>query len=250
LLALATLCALPCSALAAEEGAAESPSWRLRPELLTDAPIHLGAGALLELPGRVRVHTALGWLPEPYVELINSGVSALDDGYSDAEAELVQGALQRSLVWRTQVGWRPMSDRGLYLHLGYALVTLGGGTTAEELLEGLTGKGFEETTAGPLRGGQPSASGRTFSAGSTLHLLGVETGWEWSLWRSLWLRAGLAWSFTVGAKATVEADFEARTAAGRVLLADLEQASEQYLEDTYRSYVHPPSLVLALGWEL
>lgn len=248
-LALLVVAAAPVAHAA---DAASHRAWSVRPEVLTDAPIHAGAGVLLELPGRVRVHTALGLLPESYVGLINDAVGAIAPGYSDAEAELVEGTLQRSLVWRTQVGWRPLPKRGLYLHLGYGMVTLGGDNTAEELLEGLTGRSFDEqTTTPPLRGGgQPSASGRTFTAGSTLHMLGGELGWEWTLWRQVSLRTGLAWSYTVAAQATVSADFEARTPAGKLLLADLERASEEYLVDTYRSYVHPPSVVVALGWAL
>ena len=223
--------------------AQDPPSaWKLRAELLTDAPVHGGVAALVEGPHRLRLRTSLGWLPTPYVNLINEVVQAFDDTYTDANAQLVSDTLQNSLVWRTHLGWRPFEGHGFYVHLGYSFVGLGGGTTAQALVEGITGV--------PIPTGPNNSRFKLdLTTTAALHMADLELGWEWELWDHLTLRVGLGGSYTFASTANITSSFQGTTPPVQQAVDALEQGGEDYLNDTFRAYVHPPSLVTALGWQ-
>lgn len=242
----ATLCALAAPAQAADGARAgvnaSDSSLRLRVEALTDAPLHVGVGALAELPFRLRVATSLGFLPAGYVRLSNSVVQAFDDSYTDATAQLVEDALQSSLVWRVQAGWRPWGARGWYAHVNYSRVMLGGQSTGAELVAGLTGSDLPDR--------QSTDGAFEVLASSTLQMLGLELGYEWAFGvdKHLTLRTALGWSYTFTSATTVEAQFTARREQTRQAIAALEQEAAAYLDDTYQRYIHPPTLTVAVGW--
>ncbi|MEE2643640.1 MAG: hypothetical protein VYD19_01795 [Myxococcota bacterium] len=246
---------LPLHIVRAETAASATDHFQARVELLTDAPVQLGLGGLVEGPYRIRLATSLGWMPAPYIRGINAAVTALDAGYTEANAELVEATTQNSLVWSTRVGWRPFPKRGFYFHGGYTLIGLGGGATTRALIEGLTGVEAEERQST----GQRSREPLYIDAAATIQLFSLELGWEWAIWRamekqgasrtrSLLLRVGLGWSYTFAASAQLEAQSSGRRAFVEESLRGLETAGEVYLVDLAESYLHPPSLTLALGY--
>ena len=225
---------LPIAARASDSG-----SVHLHVEALTDLPVQIGGRIQLEVPYGIRFATSLGAMPGSYVDLINEILVAAN-AYPEPTAQLIRTTLQQSLVWRTHVGWRPLSDHGFYFELGYALVTLGGGASGEELIAGITGQ--------PVPGGS-GASERLYDAASTLHMLDVEVGWEWVLWDALTLRAALGMIATVGASATVDPQFTVKPLFQPVL-DGFTSFAESYLIDTYTSYVFSPVISVAVGYRI
>ena len=213
---------------------AQATEWSGQVHAVTDIPFLVGARGQVEGPARLRLNTTLGWMPRPYVNLLNDVVVAFG-GYDDLTAELIEAALQNSLVWRTHVGWRPL-EAGWFVEAGYGLATLGGGIGAAEVVEAATGQDLGDDT-----------TGFGFDLRTTSHMVDVVSGYEHT-WRRLVIRADLGGSFTVGARSTVERQFPAPR---RGELADMvEDGAEQYLDDTLKRWAHSPTLGLAVGIRL
>ena len=209
--------------------------WIFQAEGLTDVPVQVGGRLSVEGPLRLRLGTSLGVLPGPYIDLINAVVVAAG-GYDDSTAELIRQSLKQSLVWRLHLGWRPFEDYGFYFELGYGLVTLGGGVEGEELITVVTGS--------PPPRDDPT-SDRTYDVTSTLHMLDVEIGWRYELWRGLTLRAAVGFAGTLGAQSEVAPAY--RVVARRAVEA-FTGAAERYLNDVYSTYVFTPVVSFALGY--
>ncbi|MBI5502564.1 MAG: hypothetical protein HY907_20130 [Deltaproteobacteria bacterium] len=216
-----------------------SAEWRLGVEALTDVPVQFGGRVWVEFPYGVRVDTSLGWLPGPYVDVINAIVVGLE-GYDQNTADLVAGALSSSLVWRLHAGWRPLPDWGFYFEAGYGLAALGGGLGAEQLITAATGRAPPHDVP----------ADRTYDITSLVHMIDVEVGWQWALFDDrLTLRTAIGFAGTVGASTTIEPQFTPLTADGRRGVEQLTEAGEAYLDDVYTSYVFTPVVTAAVGYQ-
>ena len=204
-------------------------------ELLTDVPVEVGMRVGVEVSEMFRASVTLGVLPGPYVDLINAVVVAFD-GYNDATADLIAQALDNSLILRLNTGLRPWQDLGLYFDIGYTLVTLGGGVAGEDLFAAVTGVEAPEN---------PTGEEHPYDVASTLHLIGLEVGWEWVFAQRWTVRTALGAVFTVASNTTVEADFESRFPG---LVGEFTAFSEAYLDDVYTSYVHTPVITVSVGY--
>lgn len=205
----------------------------------TDFPISVGARIAAELPYRLQLSTALGGLPGGYVDVINAVVVAAN-GYDDATAEVIRGALSSSLVWRTHFGWRPFKRRGFYFEAGYGLVTLGGGVTAEDVLVVVTG------SEPPPR--RPGSRQLDYDVRSTLHMLDAEIGWRWLVWHDrIVIAAALGFSGTVAAKTAIEPRDASRLTESDPLQA-LADEGEAYLDGIYTKYVMTPVATVGVGY--
>ena len=219
---------------------------KLRAEVLTDVPISLGVGGLagFKISG---VATSVGKCHVP-MWLSNAVVMQFPNTYTEPTADLIEETIQNSVVWSVMMGWSPRS-LGLYTHVGYRLVTLGGGATAASLIEGLTGQMIGDDSA--------SYSDRKpimIDAASTLHMLGLELGWEWVVVKlkpgqSLTLRTSIGWSYTFSSSAALDVDLTGRRPKVQEALKQLGVAGEEYLVDTFDRYVHPPTVSFALGYQ-
>lgn len=222
--------------LAAGPAVAEERPWKVSGEIGTDCPIDVDARIGAEAPWRLRGSTSIGILTGPYVDLVNVVVVAVG-GYDDATADLVRSALESSLVWRTHVGWRPFRSLGLYADVGYGLVALGGAASTEQIVVAATGADPPDDAGGS----------RTYDLGATLHMIDAEIGWQW-WWHSGWtLRAALGFAGTLAASASVEPNFQP------LLPRPVERFTtfaEDYLVDTFTSYVFTPVVTVAVGWRL
>lgn len=224
--------AVVLGAFAAE---AETPGWQLSVEANTDFPLDVGGRLAAEFPGRVRLSTSLGYLPPPYLRAINS--VAVDLGaYDENVGELIERTLERGLVWRTHVGWRPFASAGFYVDAGYGLLALRGDASPEEVLVALTG-------ISPPEG--ESALDRRYEVHSTLHMVDVELGWRWMAGEHFTARLGLGGAFTFAASTRVEPRF---TPTEPVLTDAFTGLAERYLDNTYEKYVHFPTVSLSLGY--
>jgi len=197
----------------------------------TDVPLHVGGRLEVEAWHRLRVWTSLGVLPGPYVEIID-GIAQELGGYNDATSELVVSSLDESFVWRVHAGWRPFEDEGFTVDAGYTLATLGGDTRASELLGAALGRDID------------AVSGSTFDIDSTLHSLGIELGWRWSILNELTLRAAVGFVGTVASSTRV-----ASTPNTRVSQAISDELAG-YLDGIYTSYVYFPYVGIGIGYGL
>lgn len=205
-------------------------------DVATDVPVDFEFGLTLELPGRVRLQTAVGVMPSFYVDLINL-VSTEAGWYDDTTATLVSAAIDNSFVWRSHLGWRPLEDWGFFFGAGYGLVLLGGGLTGPELVSAATGQSA----------GSSSDAGQ-FEIDSTalLHLVDLEVGWEWVV-KDVWVvGVALGGTFTVHSESTMKLDGPSGNAPAWG--AALTRAGEQYLDDILGDYVHTVSLNLSVAY--
>lgn len=200
----------------------------------TDFPLSLGARGTLELPGRFQLSSGLGYLPRFYVETVNDALVSYG-AYDRNTADVIEAALQNSLVWRSHLGWRPFENAGFYLAGGYTLITLGGGLTSGQVFSIFTGQPVPGEEAGP----------QVIDAHSTLHQLSAELGWTWPLLEHLQLRAALGGFYTFEATSDLRfTDSPALTTLGAPFL----NAGENKLNNTYTTYVHGPVLTVTLGY--
>lgn len=209
--------------------------WRLSLEANTDFPLSVGGRLAAEIPGRLRLSTSLGYLPPLYLRSINALAEEVG-AYDENISTLIDRWLSRSLVWRTHLGWRPFAGAGFYVEGGYGLVVLGGGVSAEEVLLSLTG-------ISPPVG--ETVLERSYDVRTTLHMASVELGWQWQLAERWLVRTGVGGVFTLGSNTRVDPQFEPAVPAVTNLFTRL---AEDYLDDTYRSYVHLPLVSFSLGY--
>lgn len=209
--------------------------WHLDAALVTDVPVALGAEITATAPHGIRLGTTIGLLPGAYVSLIN-GIATDAGWYEEPTADLIDEALTEALVWTVQIGWQPWADRGLHLDIGYGLVSLGGATSSGEVLAAANGR--------PALPGDDDAD---YTIDSTLHTLRVDIGWRFDVYDALYIDAAIGVLTTLDATTTITPPPTDRpfTAAFRRQLADDSEAS---LDETYTTYVHSPTLTLAVGW--
>lgn len=214
----------------------------VRPEILTTAPVDIGIGVLVEAGPRLRLATQIGLMPGPYEDGINGAIGWFVPEWTEEEQALVEAVVDGSLVWRTEAGWRFVPKLGLYAHGAYTFARLGGEATPAELVEAWTATALPDDPRLPV-------TERSYEASAALHLLGAEIGWDQRLWRSLHLRAGVGWSFTVASHTEIGPAFDPGPLAARAYDA-AGTAAASYLDDTFQGYAHPPTVTLALGWAI
>lgn len=200
----------------------------------TAAPIELGVEATIALGSHFRLRPAAGWLPSPYVDLINN-VSTHYGWYDQATADLIAAALQSSLVLGASAAWKPWSRHGFEVSTGYRGVFLGGASTTTDIVDAVLD-----------RSASAVAAGRSVGIDSKLHAFQIGLGWSWSLGRRFGLRTAASYLHCFAASTTSE--IPARHPAVRQLADDLEQDLETYLDDIYTSYVRTGLLHVTFGY--
>lgn len=211
-----------------------APRWTGAVAAGTELPVSVGARAHIEAPIRLRLSTAVGVLPGPYVSAIN-GILVGAGAYDQSTATLIRETLSSSLVWRTHLGYRPFALHGFTVEAGYGLVALGGSASASSVVSAATG------SAPPVE----ATGGKTFSVASTLHMLDVELGWEWRIVEHLFIRCAIGGAFTLGASTSVTPDYTPRAPRAT---ESFTSASAAYLDETYTNYVFTPVVSLWSGY--
>ncbi len=214
--------------------AADLKPWHLDFTAGTQFPIDIAGRVTVEGPLRLQLSTSLGAMPGAYVDAINAVLVGFQV-YSQADANLIAAAIKNSLVWRTQLGWRLLENWGFYFQLGYTLVALGGSLTGSEAITAATGKQ------------PPNGESRVdVKAAAMLHMLGGEIGYQWKLPFGLLIRVAGGAQFTVASST----DLSAPSASSRAQqkFEPLLQAGEDYLNTTFKTYVHAPYISVQVGY--
>ncbi len=165
----------------------------------TDFPIDASAHLRAELPGRVQLFSSFGVMPRAYFNVINDSLVRYG-AYSDTDGRLIDAALDRALVWRSQLGWRPFPASGFTFGATYTLLGLGGRATAGDVLAATIGFDL------------PQDLNFDAKVSSRLHQVGAEVGWQFWLHRRASLELALGGGYTVGSTTTIDpqtADFPA-----------------------------------------
>jgi len=204
-------------------------------EVGTDFPWDVGGRVTLELPGRLRLMAAVGWMPRAYLHVINEGIIGLG-GYDRRTADLVEDTLASSLVLRFHGGWRPFPRAGLYLQGGYGIAALGGTASGADVL----------SMALDVQVPDWIMEGNDFDVTSGLGLAEVEIGWEGRIWRGLSWRAALGGVWTVSARTEVEPTFDPWLI--EPLVDDWCAQAEGELSATLERWVRSPVVTVGLGW--
>lgn len=207
-------------------------------EVGTEFPISVGANMVMTYPNGLRLSTGLGYLPNAYVEVINEVVQSFPYSYDDATGDLIEETLKDSLIWHLHAGWQ--SGVGVYVETGYRLTALGGGTSSEALLAGITD--WERT--GEFNG----SSG--YDVSSVLHMVDIEIGWTTIIDERWTFRTALGGAATVAASTTVSAQTSPTGRTRQRFVEEFESFSENYLVDTYTEYVFTPVFTVAVGYRL
>ncbi|MFO0679628.1 MAG: hypothetical protein U0169_24080 [Polyangiaceae bacterium] len=174
-------------------------------------------------------------MPGTYLAVVNA-ILVGSGSYDQQTANVIQSALQNSLVWRTTFGWRAFPSHGFSFGAGYQLAALGGGLDGSDVIEAITGKS--------------SGSGRVdVAASSLLHQATIELAYQWFLWRGLFVRASLGGLFTLAASSSLEPASPSRATTSARFTSVLREG-EAYLDTTYTRYVHAGWAGVSLGWRV
>jgi hypothetical protein len=206
--------------------------WTPTVELTTTIPLDIAERVSLEAPNRLHLRASIGVMP--YASLIDKVIKGFG-GYGEAEAEVIREALSKSLVFRVQGGFRPFANLGLYLDVGYSLVTLGGDLDGNDVI--VLGRGG-------IAPQDATSSFRHYRVSSTLHLVVLELGWEQALLDWLFVRGAIGFAGAQGASSTIEPTFSDVNA--ELLQAYCDQSAE-YLDQLYTTYMYTPTLTLGVG---
>ena len=188
-------------------------------------PLLVGAEATLELPSRLLFQTEIGWMPRPYVALINTSLVELG-AYDDTTATLIESALGNSMIVRLSAGYRPFARAGFEVFAGYTLAVLGGGLSGREVIEAVSTREL------------PPDADREIPLHSTTHSLHAGLAWRFLVNPRLVIRVSLSYFQTVASSSGI--DVTARTQAGANAVAEIDAEIDAYLDDIYTTYVKAP----------
>jgi hypothetical protein len=199
----------------------------------TYVPLAIDAEANVELPYRILVRGAVGWMPSAYSDAI---IDVLGDfGVFDSfEQTLVQATLQNSLVARLSAGWRPFPRLGLELLVGYTLLTLGGSVTGSDVVDAYLASRGSSDRSTPL-------TNRSVPLSATLQNLDATVDWRFLTWDDrIVLRASVGYiqCFASSTSVTATAARPIEQTALNKVNADL----QGYLNPYFTTYVKAPLL--------
>ncbi|MEO0811699.1 MAG: hypothetical protein AAFY60_02470 [Myxococcota bacterium] len=206
--------------------------------LVTAVPVHVGAQVQVDLPHYLLLRLELGWMPPPYVDLINAGAQAFD-AYGDETAELIRDGIQNSLILRASVGGRPFPDRNLEISGGYTLATLGGSAAAVEVVEAV----FEQEINAPFLQDVGSVD-----LESTIHAFHADIGYRWKLSDDWIVRGSVGYVHVLSSDTTALVTTNEGTGRNGASTTVQSPALENYLDGLYTTYVRSPVLSVSASY--
>lgn len=207
-------------------------------EALAELPVQMGGRLWAELPGRIRISTTLGAMPGFYLSAINTALTAggaLDNRY----AKLFGAAVEDVLVWRVSLGWRPSARRGVYFSMGYMLGLLDGFLPIHLLEVAADSPPLSIPGLDRYRDG--------CTASTSLHMVHLELGWQWSGRSGLSLRLALGAALTASSTTTVTAQGVADSHPEVTALLGRSAAN---IDELLSDHIFTPTITLAVGWQV
>lgn len=214
--------------------------WAVTAEVFTEIPFQLGGAAIVDTPAPVQLRGGIGYLPGPYMRTANDFLVGAFDGYGREDAKLVESTVKNSLLWQLGAGIVSGDNQGVYFAVGYTAATFGGTAASATLIEQATGEELPDRV-------KEREDSLDFDVRASLHQLDLELGLLWKF-SHVSLRTGLGWSWTFASVANVDAQFDGDDERVDEVLEEIERRAEAHLDDTYRSYVHPPYLSIGIGF--
>ncbi|MFT5681265.1 MAG: hypothetical protein ACI8RZ_002171 [Myxococcota bacterium] len=209
----------------------------------TDFPIMVGAGATYEHPTRLRLDVNGGFMPGPYVDAINWGLTTFDI-YSDTVADIIDAVLKNALVGRVELGYRPFPTRGWTVSAGYQHLRVFGNTAdLTDFADGVD----EDALA------QVQEFTGDLLIDVAVHQVTGEIGYERALFpkkfdEHLRIRGTFGFSYTLKANTVADTTNDPTNPPQEEATAIVLQEAEAYLDDIFEDYVHIPMVGLAAGY--
>jgi hypothetical protein len=202
----------------------------------TELPISVGGVGTLELPGRLLLQLGLGFMPHGYAYAID-GILTSVGAYDQTVSALIRSALGNSFVLKASAGWRPFEGHGLEILGGYTLVTMGGTTTASDVINaGLAESGSSQRVG--------SSMSQDLPLGATLHNVHVTLGWRWLMADDhLVVRASLSYVQCLASSMSV-----GLPAAQQAMEPSVNQALNASVGPYLTHYVKAPTLGLSMAY--
>ncbi|MDQ3034288.1 MAG: hypothetical protein M3Y87_17910 [Myxococcota bacterium] len=196
--------------------------------IATHAPISLGVEANLRLPLGILVRTHFGFMPEPYIGVIN-GVATGLGAYDSSVAALVDRSGANAFVMRLSGGIRPVPGYGFEILAGYTMISASARASVRD---------FEQAT------GQSMPGMESVGIAATLHAFHVELGWSALVWDHLVIRGSIGWMHTLASDARVDTtDDMRRRAGGRI------EDIETDVREALTSYGFSPEVRIGVGYQ-
>ncbi len=195
----------------------------------TLAPLMIGAGARVSLPGQLVIGVMAGGVPDAYAEVFSGAADAY--GAGSGVSELVRNFFSGAFVLRIEAGFRPVAQQGFELLAHYTALI------SEPVLS---------TASIDEIGGQPLEWGGTTSMrmNGVLHGFGGELGWAIVPIDGLVIRLSLGLTYFAAAGVRLQVPQTMRMPDGPV-----EQA-EQRIASTFTTYGIVPHASVLAGWRI
>lgn len=205
----------------------------------TEAPISVGGVVTAEVPGRILLQLGLGFMPHGYSNAIDGFLTSVG-AYDQTISNLVRNSLGNSFVLRASAGWRPFSGHGLEILGGYTLMTLGGSTTAADVINAvLAESGSPQRVSSSMNADIPLAA--------TLHNVHVSLGWRWLLADDhLVVRASVSYIQCLASNVGVNLSNVGGQAAA--MEGQVNQALNGFLSPYFTTYAKAPTLGLSAAY--
>jgi hypothetical protein len=209
----------------------------------TDFPIMVGVGATYEHPTRLRLDVNGGFMPGPYVDAINWGLTTFDI-YSDTVADLIDAVLENALVGRIELGYRPFAERGWTASAGYQHLRVFGNTADLTYFA----DGVDEDAL---------AQAQEFTGDLVIniavHQVTGEIGYERALFpkkfdEHLRIRGSFGFSYTLKAKTVADTTNDPSNRLQEEVTDIVLDEAEDYLDYVFEEWVHIPMLGVAAGY--
>ncbi len=196
-------------------------------------PMAVSAQGLFEIMETYQVSLDIGYMPQPYVLLMNDVVQQYA-GYNDKTKELINNGIQNSFFLRLSGGVKVW--KGLEIFGGYTAMALGGSVSTWDTVEAALGRSFDRT-------GLPDVNA---PMKSQLHGFHLGVGYQMFLVENLFLRLQATYFQVLTSKTTV--DLSTRNIDGQRTINEASAALDQYLNDIYTRYVKLPVIGAFIGF--
>ncbi len=206
-------------------------------EVGLDYPAYWGAHVKAVVDESFYGVLGVGYTPNAFADGINSMAKTVGAAGNNTGAVINQ-ALSGSFVFNASAGWNLANIKGMYIEVGYMLMTGGSGPTDVETLEAAFGQDYH---ANPLALNTTSQ----MKISSTLHCLTAHTGFRWQIFDNAILNADLGVIKPLISSSTLNLDdVNPNTTLANDVAQALKKETEDSLKDAYLSEFWFPTVGL------